>query len=389
MTNDPFVDYVPVPVQSAASGPLSGLTLGVKDLYDVVGYPTGCGHPLKREQSGIASSSASVVQRLLDAGARFVGKTHTDEIAYSLNGENVHYGTPINPAAPDRIPGGSSSGSASATAGRRVDIGLGSDTGGSVRIPASYCGLFGIRTTHGAIPLDGTMPLAPSFDTAGWFARDATTMQRVGEVLLPSAPMASIHRLIVADDAFEMLAPDRSAVFRPALTALERKFDGAEHRAIAPGGFARGLDAFRVHQGYEIWQTHGAWVTRFRPSFGPGIAERFAWTATISEKQFAQAASVRADVAAELSAILTPGTAIVMPSSPDIAARLNTPTAEFEMFRNQALSLLCLAGLARLPQVSIPGLTFDDCPIGISVVGARGQDMALLSLAGQIAPLLS
>jgi len=384
MICDAFIDYPPVPVRSAARGPLSGLTFGVKDLYDVAGYPTGCGHPLKREQSVIASRSASAVQRLLDAGAQFVGKTHTDEIAYSLNGENAHYGTPINPAAPARIPGGSSSGSASATAGGRVDIGLGSDTGGSVRIPASYCGLFGIRTTHGAVPLDGAMPFGPSFDTAGWFARDAATLRRTGEILLPSAAATPIERLIVADDAFALLAPGPRAAFGPALAALENAFGGAEHRAVAPGGFDRVRDAFRHHQAYEIWKTHGAWVTRFRPNFGPGIAERFAWAATITEAQFEEAVIVRAEVAAALTAIVVPGTAMAIPSAPDIAPLLDTPPAQLEVFRNHALSLLSLAGLARLPQVSIPGPKFDGCPIGLSIVGARGEDMALLDLAGRL-----
>jgi amidase len=384
MICDAFVDYPPAPVRSATQGPLAGLKFGVKDLYDVVGYPTGCGHPLKREQSGIASRSASAVQRLLDAGAQFVGKTHTDEIAYSLNGENAHYGTPINPAAPTRIPGGSSSGSASATAGHLIDIGLGSDTGGSVRIPASYCGLFGIRTTHGAIPLDGAMPFAPSFDTVGWFARDAATMRRIGAVLLPSEAARPIDQLVVADDAFALLAPGPRAAFGPALAAFESMFGGTEHRAVAPGGFDRVRDAFRHHQAYEIWQTHGAWVTRFRPSFGPGIAERFAWAATITDAQFRDAEAIRAEVAAALAAILAPGTAMAIPSAPDIAPLLETPPAQLEVFRNQALSLLSLAGLARLPQLSIPGLTSNGCPIGISILGARGQDMALMDLAARL-----
>jgi amidase len=384
MICDAFVDYPPVPVRSAPRGPLAGLKFGVKDLYDVAGYPTGCGHPLKREQSGIASRSASAVQLLLDAGAQFAGKTHTDEIAYSLNGENAHYGTPINPAAPTRIPGGSSNGSASATAGHLIDIGLGSDTGGSVRIPASYCGLFGIRTTHGAVSLDGAMPFAPSFDTVGWFARDAATMRRIGEGLLPAVSATPIDRLFVAEDAFALLTPGPHAAFRPALAALEGAVSRTEKRAVAAGGFDRVRDAFRYHQAYEIWQTHGAWVTRFRPSFGPGIAERFAWAATITAAEFEQAATIRAEVAASLTALLAPGTALVIPSAPDIAPLLETPPAQLEVFRNQALSLLALAGLARLPQLSIPGLIFDGCPIGISLVGARGQDMALLDFAAQL-----
>ncbi len=171
-----FVDYPFQPVPHAAGGSLQGLSLGVKDLFDVVGYPTGCGHPLKRRQSPVARANAPAVAQLLAAGAEFRGKTHTDELAYSLNGENAHYGTPVNVKAKGRIPGGSSSGSAAATAAGLVDIGLGSDTGGSVRLPASYCGLWGIRPTFGLVDIHAAMPLAPSYDTVGWFARDINVL---------------------------------------------------------------------------------------------------------------------------------------------------------------------------------------------------------------------
>ncbi len=209
---DAFVDYPDIPVPNALRGPLFGLSMGVKDIIDVVGYPTGCGSPLKRAESLPAARSASFVQRLLDAGAEFVGKTQTDELAYSLMGENTHYGAPRNPAAPDRLAGGSSSGSASATASGSIDIGLGSDTGGSVRAPASFCGILGIRTTHGAIPLDGFTPLAPSYDTAGWFARDPSTFAAVGAVLLPPSPRPD-GPLLIAEDAFAVLDPDPAAAF--------------------------------------------------------------------------------------------------------------------------------------------------------------------------------
>ena len=170
---DPFnaiLDLAEVPVPNAESGPLAGLSLAVKDIFDVAGYVTGCGNPAKASEGRMASKTAAAVQSLLDAGARFAGKTQTDELAFSLMGQNAHFSQPINPAAPDRVTGGSSSGSAAAVAGRLVDIAVGSDTGGSIRAPASFCGLIGLRTTHGRIPLDGAMPLAPSLDTFGWFA---------------------------------------------------------------------------------------------------------------------------------------------------------------------------------------------------------------------------
>jgi len=181
-----FVPYPAPPggTPHAAAGPLSGLCFAMKDIYDVAGYPTGCGNPHALALSGIRPASAPVVDTLLAAGAAFVGKVVTDELAFSMNGKNAHFGAPRNGAAPDRIAGGSSSGSASAVSNGLCDFAIGSDTGGSVRAPASHCGLIGLRPTHGRIPLAGCMPLSPGFDTCGWFARDIATFGRVGRVLL-------------------------------------------------------------------------------------------------------------------------------------------------------------------------------------------------------------
>jgi amidase len=190
MMHDPLnaiCRHTHVALAGSGSGPLTGLTFAAKDVFDIAGHRTGNGNPVWLETHPPAERTASAVQRLLDAGARMVGKTHTDDMAYSLNGENVHYGTPVNPVAPGRIPGGSSSGSVAAVAGGLVDFALGTDCGGSVRLPASYCGVYGLRPTHGLVPADGVVPLAPSFDTVGWFARDAALMRRIGEVLLPRA----------------------------------------------------------------------------------------------------------------------------------------------------------------------------------------------------------
>src|ERR687890_601264 len=202
-----FMPYPAVPVPHAPSGPLSGLTFAAKDLFDVAGYPTSAGSPHMLAMSGVKTRTAPTVQKLLDSGARLVGKTITDELAFSMNGKNAHFGTPVNGAAPDRIPGGSSSGSASAVSNGLCDFALGTDTGGSVRAPANHCGLFGIRPTHGRVSLEGCHDLAPSFDTCGYFARDGATFLRVGEVVLGSdpAPLPQIPRVLLAQDAFALL----------------------------------------------------------------------------------------------------------------------------------------------------------------------------------------
>ncbi len=201
-------------LEGAGEGPLKGLTFAAKDILDVAGRVTGCGNP------DWAASHAPVVEALLAAGANLAGKTITDELAYSLNGQNFHYGTPANTNAPGRIPGGSSCGSAAATAAGLVDLALGSDTGGSVRIPASYCGLFGLRPSHGLVSLDGVMALAPSFDTLGWLAPNAALLKAVGEVLLPDGPGTAPASLSIAEDAFALMDEDARARLSPWVARL-------------------------------------------------------------------------------------------------------------------------------------------------------------------------
>ena len=192
-------------LRGASEGPLAGLTFAAKDVFDIAGSRTGFGNPAWLESHPPATSTAPAVQLLLDAGADMVGKTVTDEITYSLSGQNAHYGTPLNSAAPGRIPGGSSSGSASAVAGGLVDFALGTDCGGSVRLPASYCGILGIRPSHGRISLEGVAPFTWSFDVAGWFARDADVFAKVGDVLLDEQFPAIPARLLYPQDAFGMV----------------------------------------------------------------------------------------------------------------------------------------------------------------------------------------
>src|SRR5207302_1788453 len=176
-----------VHIEGRPGGPLSGLTFAAKDLFDVAGHPTGGGNPDWARSNPVPTRHAWAVQRLLDAGATLIGKTITDEVSLGIVGENAFYGTPLNSRAPDRVPGGSSSGSAAAVAAGLCDTALGTDTGGSVRVPASFCGLYGIRPTHGRLDLSGMMSQAPSSDTTGWFARDAETFARVSAVMLGEA----------------------------------------------------------------------------------------------------------------------------------------------------------------------------------------------------------
>jgi len=375
-----------VALAGAASGPLDGLDFGAKDVFDIAGHKSGCGNPDWLASHPPAEATASAVQRLLDAGADLAGKTQTDELTYSLMGENAHYGTPINVTAPGRIPGGSSSGSAAAVAGGLADFAVGTDCGGSVRTPASFCGLYGFRPSHGRIALDGCMPLAPSFDVFGWFARDAGTLARVGEVLLEETPRAMRPKqLLIAEDAFEAGGPEVAAALAVALASV-RCFIGAEQTAVIAGdGLQACFQIFRTLQGAEIWASHGDWITSTKPNFGPGIRERFEWAATVSESDVAEAKKRREMFAERVHNMLSDGSVLVMPTAPGIAPKRGASGAELDDFRARALCLLATAGLAGLPQISLPLASLEDCPLGLSLVGRRGSDMELLTLAEDLA----
>ena len=371
--------------EERASGPLAGLTLAVKDLFDVKGYPTGAGSPIVLAQSGIKTKTAPIVKTLLDAGARFVGKTHTDELAFSLNGKNAHFGAPINPAAPDRITGGSSSGSMAAVAGRLADIALGSDTGGSVRAPASYGGLFGIRPTHGRLSLKRTWPLSESLDTPGWFARDGDDLRRASpgvvfgkdRTALPEAP-----RLLLADDMFAQAVPEAEN----ASCAMSCSASCRCSASPRPSRSSRDLDAlywaFRWVQGREAWIADGAMIERFAPPLGPGVAERFAFSKSVSDDEYAKGESVRKSFRAKLARLLGSDGVLILPTVPDIA-----PLVSAQRAANSTISATgrcgCSAssGLSGFPQVTIPVAQRAGAPLGLSLIGPKGSDKSLVDFA--------
>jgi amidase len=370
--------------QDRSEGPLAGLTFALKDFFDLAGVPTGAGSPEWLATHPVPDRTAPSIELLFAAGARLVGKTHTDEIAWSLNGENAHYGTPTNVAAPGRIPGGSSSGSAAATAAGLVDFAIGSDTGGSVRLPASYCGIYGIRTTHGRIALDGAVPLAPSYDTLGWFARDPELFRRVGQVLLaPVAERPRPRRLLVARDLFRRAGADVDAALAPALARIAGLFDTVAEMTVAGDDLGAWRNAFRLIQSAEAWACHGAWAQAVKPNFGPGVRERFAAAAKLDPAEVAAARSLRETIRARMREIVDDAI-LVLPTAPGIAPLLNTPEAELDAFRARALEILCPAGHAGLPQISIPAARIDGCPLGISLAAAPGRDEALLDVAVEI-----
>ena len=382
-----FVPYPDVPVPHAGTGPLTGLSFGVKDLFDVAGFPTGGGNPLVLALSGTKDRTAPTVQKLLDAGARLAGKTVTDELAFSMNGNNAHFGAPVNGAAPERITGGSSSGSASAVSSGLCDFALGTDTGGSVRAPANHCGLFGLRPTHGRVSLAGALDLAPSLDTCGWFAREAQTFARVADVLLGAdpQPLPAQVRLLWPADVWALLDP-----------AVRAALDGAVQHVQSLLGTAAPVDAvlesfdamywnFRYIQGREAWMTDGPLLERYHPPLGAAVRQRLEWSRTVTDTQWVPATAFRQRFRAHLAALLGNDGVLVMPTMHDIAPLRADSEEAVEDYRNRSTESLCMAGLSGFPQLSMPLATRAGAPLGLSLLGPAGSDRSLIALAERIA----
>jgi amidase len=330
----------------------------------------------------VPTRHAWAVQCLLDAGATLVGKTITDEVSLGILGENPFDGTPLNPAAPDRVPGGSSSGSASAVAQGLCDTALGTDTGGSVRVPASFCGLHGIRPTHGRLDLSGMLPQAPSSDTTGWFARDARTFARVSAVMLGEPiPTALPTRLVVAVDAFGLAEAATAAALAPMVRRLSALVTEVREEALAPPGLAAWARAQRTLQPWEAWLTFREWLDRVNPRLAFGVARNLALAGTIPESERLWASLVRDEARARMAWLLPPGTILCMPTTPFPAPLRGLPLATLEPLRARILGLAAHGGLTGVPQVSLPGATVDGLPVGLSLVGGHGSDAALVAVA--------
>ena len=382
--DDPLGAFVPhgrVEIAGSAEGRLAGVSFAVKDIFDVAGTVTGCGNPDWLASHGAAQQHAPAVRMLLDAGARLVGKTVTEELAFSAVGTNPHYGTPRNLAAPGRVPGGSSSGSASAVGGGLVDLALGSDTGGSVRIPASYNGIYGMRPSHGRISLAGVMPLAPSFDTVGWFTRDPELLATAGRVLLDDWTQAPAHgRLLLAADAFERAEDATREALRPAVRAVEEVLGAACPVTVSEEGLDRWHEAFRILQGAEAWAAHGAWIEQAKPRIGPFLIERLRLAATLTAEEVAAARAERRAIRQRLDRLLEGGALLLLPSAPCPAPRIDATLAEHERIRARVIGITSIASLGGLPQVSLPLGRLPEGPVGLSLVAGRGGDCSLLDL---------
>ncbi len=362
-----FVEHGPSSLRLVQDGPLADLSFAAKDLIDIAGFISAWGNPdrLRDAQPALTTAPAALVPLL--AGAHLVGKTHTDEIACGMFGMNPHFGTPVNPKAPARVPGGSSSGSASAVAAKLCDFALGTDTGGSIRVPASFCGLYGLRTTFGRLSVAGIMAMAPSFDTVGWLARDAATLRRVGEIYFGPTGVSHPARLMLARDAFDV--PARGI--------------GEALLAVA-GTLGKLTEVTLFTEGLEFWLTLGAWSKAPGRRLSPAVAERIDLSASVDPAKFAVAVVRRETLTDRLVKLLGSDGVLMLPTAHDLPPLRDAPVSAQIEFREKTLALTCVASLCRLPQVNIPAVVIDGCPVGLSLIAGPRGDQLLLDLAETI-----
>ncbi|MEZ0491352.1 AtzH-like domain-containing protein [Kineococcus sp. TBRC 1896] len=371
----------------ADSGPLRGVRVAVKDLVAVAGHRVGGGVPAWLEQAPVEEAHAPALQRLLDAGAEVAGIAQTDELAFSLTGVNEHSGTPVNPRAPGRVPGGSSSGSAAAVAAGTADLGLGTDTAGSLRVPGSYCGLYAWRPTHGAVPVEGVLPLAQDFDTVGLLARDGATLRRAGRALLGAADGGDRpEALLRSRTLLELATPETALAVEAALAAL----------AVATGLPVRDVDvpadapaewtaAFRTVQAAQAWANHGAFLEADPDAVSPSVAARFRAGAALDDEQRAAAREVVARTRTWLDGLLAQGW-LCLPSTSTPAPRREAGPDGFEAARAGTLPLTTLASQCGVPALGLPWGRVGDLPVGLCVLAPRGADADLLALLDGLGP---
>ncbi|WP_394769134.1 AtzH-like domain-containing protein [Lacisediminihabitans sp.] len=377
-------------VEGAASGPLSGHRVAVKDLFDVVGFPVGAGVPQYLAESPRVVTNATAVTALLAAGASVQGIARTDEFAYSLSGLNAHYGAPQNPAVVGAIPGGSSSGPATAVSNGQSSIGLGTDTGGSIRVPASYQGLWGLRTTHGSVSRDGLLGLSPTFDTVGWLTSDGATLRAAASASLAGAPRVSAEsRFAVAPRLTAVAGDEVRSAFEDALAALAAADFTDDILSIELPDSDDLLEIFRTVQAAEAWHTHGAWIEAHPGALGDDVAERFAFAKSIDAEteEFARQAL---GLARERIDSVLGDRILLLPSASSAAPLVDAGAEELERARSSTLRLTCIAGLAGRPALSVPVLSVASptscaAPVGFGLVGPVHSDLSLIDVGVALA----
>ena len=364
-------------------GLLSNLNFVLKDMCDVKNFKTSCGNPDFFKKCDFAKDYAPFLKDLLNEGPVLKGITVCDEFFYSLIGENGHYGTPTNLNAPSCVPGGSSSGSAAALTTDLYDFSIGSDTGGSVRIPASFCGLIGIRPTHNRINTIGVYPMAPSFDTVGWFANDKEIFQKVGNVLLKNIERSNVNfkQYVVAEDLLELCDAEVQSNFN---NYINVNIPNINKTRLSTNTKAIIADNFRILQGAEVKENIIPWIEKNKPNISPEIRSRIDMASKITDIEVNRALIFRKTLIDEIEKSLPEGTIAVFPTSPFSAPKSGQDDESLGSFRKRLMELTSIAGMTSRPQITIPRLKDESGPVGISLLGWKYSDEILLNKLTEI-----
>jgi amidase len=364
-------------IQTSHQGKLKDLTFVAKDLLDVEGRVTGGGNPDWKSTHPKALKHCPAIQALLDEGARLTGKSLTDELAFSLDGLNVHYPVPHNPNFPGCITGGSSSGSASAVANNVCDFALGTDTAGSIRVPAAYCGIYGMRPSHGRISLEGSIPLGTTFDTIGFMSRSLALLNQVGSVLLKDPQLEpQMRQISLVQDSLSILDQKWHKSF------LEKWSAVSDSKIDLKNELDSFSELFNHARGFEAWQAHGEWFEQTNPNMGEAIKQRFQSCRNISEHDYRSALTKRTESIKKMHQKLN-GTFLFLPTVRSTPPLVDASEDELMQNRKANILLNSLASFCGLPQITLP-YRHEDKKFAFSLVGPHGSDMELLALASFI-----
>ncbi|MBF0379603.1 MAG: amidase [Magnetococcales bacterium] len=361
-------------------GPLSGLVFSAKDCFDVKGYVTSFGNPGWAESHKVAHHTSDLITQLVESGASLQGKTHLNELTFGLDGQNIHFGMPVNPLGVDRIPGGSSSGSAVSVAAGLADFSLGTDTAGSIRIPASYCGVFGIRPTHSLLSTQGIIPLSQSFDVPGCFARSPEIFTEVLNTLIPKQKEVQFTKAIVPDDVMGVIDPEIRSIFKTVQAKAASIFANINFVTLTPDNLHTLSNLFRTIQGYEVWNNHGKWFKSYKPKVANDVAKRINWASTVTKSSYDSGKKEQELFTKMLVELLGDDSVILMPTAPCHPPLINSSTKEFESHRVKIIKLTSIAGLGGVPEISIP-VNCKQGSIGISIIGPKNSERSLVALA--------
>ncbi len=380
-----FVRDNHIALEGAKEGPLKGLSFAIKDVFMVKGSTFGNGHPEWLKTHGPDPYTAVSVLKLLDNGADLVGKTVCDELCFSISGENWNYGSPLNPHDIRRYTGGSSSGSGAATAGGLVDFATGSDCLGSVRVPASYNGLLGMRPTYKRVDNDGEAPYCESMDVLGYVAKDPAVFKTVSKVLLGEDKKTTrFKQVYIAKDCFAGVDEDVAKALQPAIDHVITTLGPAKEVSVAPEGLDKWIDIFKIVQGYEVYESYGGWLDKYKPRLSRGPKERLAWTKTITRPAYLEAKEKRNKLMDQFLAFLPEDAVLVLPTAASVAPLRTDSLEEINRTRAQSTSLLCISPLTGTPQVTVPLVKQHGVPLGLTLISREDTDLQLAHLAADL-----